>query len=86
VEWTEVPSGDVRVELVGRQVSVRCIASGPDERLELEPGLLREFRPSVEPGDATLIVSGFRAVGFDAGAWSVTFSASTPTLVPITLE
>jgi hypothetical protein len=86
VEWTEAASSDVRIELVGRQVSARCLIRGLEERFEIEPEVLREFLPSVEPGDATLIVAGVRSVGFDAGTWSVTLSASTPTLIPLTLE
>jgi hypothetical protein len=86
VEWTNAPVGDVSVQLVGRQVSARCLASGLDERFEMEPEVLREFPPTVEPGDTTLIVSGTSARSFDAGGWAVTFSASTPTFIPLVLE
>jgi hypothetical protein len=86
VEWTDAPVADVRIELVGRQVSARCVLSGLEQRFELDPEVLGEFLPSLEPGDATLIVAGVRSVGFDAGTWSVTLSASTPTLIPLTLE
>ncbi len=86
VEWTDAPVGDVLVELVGRQVSARCRSIGLEERFELAPEVLREFPPTVEPGDATLIVSGVSTVSFDAGTWDITLTASTPTLVPLTLE
>ncbi|MDX2010721.1 MAG: hypothetical protein SFW67_11040 [Myxococcaceae bacterium] len=86
VEWADAPVGDVLIELVGRQVSARCRSRGLEERFELGPEVLREFPPTVEPGDATLIVSGVSSVSFDAGTWDVTLTASTPTFVPLTLE
>jgi hypothetical protein len=86
VSWRNAPAGDVSIELVGRQVSARCTASGREERFDLEPSVLEEFPPSVELGDTSLVISGVSASSFDAGGFRVTVRASTPTLVPLVLE
>lgn len=83
VAWANVSGADVLVQLSTPQVSVTCQAPAEQAVLEVPAALLAELTPTVGPGDATLLVLARRAVRFDAGAFDVTLSAETPTLLPI---
>jgi hypothetical protein len=85
VAWANVLGADIIVQLNTRQVSVTCEAPAEQAALIMPEALLSQLTPSLTPQDATLVVLARRSVQFDAGSWNLTFSAETPTLLPITV-
>lgn len=83
VAWANVSDALVSIQLSTPQVTVTCEAPAEQAVLEIPATVLAELTPSVASGDATLVVLARRSVHFDAGVWDVTFSAETPTLLPI---
>lgn len=85
VSWSGVSNAEAEVRLSTPQVTVTCRAPAEQGSLEVPVALLQELTPSLTSGEATLTMLARSSVSFDAGAWSVVFSAETPTLLPITL-
>lgn len=85
VSWSGVSNAEAEVRLSTPQVTLTCRVPAEQGSLEVPVTLLQELTPSVTSGEATLTMLARSSVSFDAGSWSVVFSAETPTLLPITL-